>query len=408
MRFPEFEGEWEETTLGNSSQSLDYGMNATAISFDGENKYIRITDIDDNSSKYNSHSPVSPKGKLTSKFLVEENDILFARTGASTGKTYLYDIGDGKLYFAGFLIRAKINNSNNSYFIFSQTKTKAYKKWVKLMSMRSGQPGINSQEYAGFKFKTTSKEEQNKIAAFLLLIDQRINTQIKIIEGLESLSKTLKDRLFSQEIKYPEFKKEWKKYKVTDLLEFFSTNSLAWEQLSYKPGNYYNLHYGLIHQGAPTLIDMTEYTLPSIKEKSNPYKYTLCKDGDIIFADASEDTNDVAKAVEFVNCNEKNIVCGLHTIHGRDKLSLTITSFKGYLFTSKSFRNQIRNLAQGTKVFSISPKTFNECFVDIPSKEEQSKISNMLSLIDKKINVEKLLLSHYEFQKKYLLQQMFI
>ena len=91
LRFTGFEDNWEEMTLGTCSNSLDYGMNASACEFDGLNKYIRITDIDESSSRYKSESPVSPTGELVDKYLVEENDILFARTGASTGKTYLYN-----------------------------------------------------------------------------------------------------------------------------------------------------------------------------------------------------------------------------------------------------------------------------------------------------------------------------
>ena len=89
------------------------------------------------------------------------------------------------------------------------------------------------------------------------------------------------------------------------------------------------------------------------------YARRLCKDGDVAFADASEDTNDVAKVVEFFNCNNKKIVCGLHAIHGRDKLNITVKGFKGYAFSSFSFRNQIKQLAQGTKVYSVSQKNFN-------------------------------------------------
>ena len=81
LRFKEFKNEW----------------NSAATEFDGTNKYIRITDIDEKTSLY-SDTPVSPLGILDDKFLVKENDILFARTGASTGKSYLYNKTDGKLY----------------------------------------------------------------------------------------------------------------------------------------------------------------------------------------------------------------------------------------------------------------------------------------------------------------------
>ena len=258
------------------------------------------------------------------------------------------------------------------------------------------------------KLNLPSKSEQNRIASFLAKVDVRIQTQIKIIEELETLIKSIRDKIFTKEIRFYEFKEKCEKYRVSDLLDFFSTNSLSWEHLEYKTGNLYNLHYGLIHQGAPIHIDATNYSLPTIKAELVPRNYTLCKEGDIIFADASEDTDDVAKAVEFVNCANKTIISGLHTIHGRDKLNLTIKGFKAYAFMSASFRYQIRQLAQGTKVFSVSPKTFSECFIEIPSKKEQSKITDLLSKINQKIDTQKELLRQYEKQKKYLLTNLFI
>ncbi len=161
-------------------------MNAAAKSFDGNNKYIRITDIDEVSSQYRYDDVVSPDGELEDSYLVKDNDILLARTGASTGKSYLYRNSDGKLYFAGFLIRANIYK-HNSYFVFSQLHTHRYRKWISVMSARSGQPGINSQEYASFSIYTTSLQEEGKMATFLKLLDERIATQNKIIEKYESL-----------------------------------------------------------------------------------------------------------------------------------------------------------------------------------------------------------------------------
>lgn len=103
--------------------------------------------------------------------MVEEKNILFARTGASVGKTYLYDKNDGKVYFAGFLIRVNVNKENNAKFIFRQTQTEEYRKSIEIMSMRSGQPGVNSQEYSTFQVKVSCLEEQDKIANFLSKID---------------------------------------------------------------------------------------------------------------------------------------------------------------------------------------------------------------------------------------------
>ena len=192
LRFPEFEGEWEKCKLGDIATGFDYGMNAPAKVFDGVNKYIRITDIDEASSTYNDSDIVSPDGTLTDTYLVNERDILLARTGASTGKSYLYKKTDGKLYFAGFLIRANVPE-HNPYFVFSQLHTHRYWKWVSIMSARSGQPGINSQEYSSFPIYTTSIQEERKISKLLSLLDERIATQSKLIEKLESLIKGIVD-----------------------------------------------------------------------------------------------------------------------------------------------------------------------------------------------------------------------
>ena len=186
-------------------------------------------------------------------------------------------------------------------------------------------------------------------------------------------------------MRFPEFTEEWKRYKVSELLDFYSTYSLCWEKLEYETNTVQNLHYGLIHVGLPTMVDLNKDKLPNIKEAHMPKNFELCREGDIAFADASEDTNEVAKAVEFYNLDEKDVVCGLHTIHGRDNADRTVIGFKGYAFSSDAFHHQIRRIAQGTKVFSISTKNFSECYMGIPSKEEQTKIATLLRLIDDRI-----------------------
>ena len=186
-------------------------------------------------------------------------------------------------------------------------------------------------------------------------------------------------------LRFPEFQGEWEKCKVSDVLNFYSTNSLSWDQLEYGTDNMLNLHYGLIHVGLPTMVDLSKDILPAIKKENEPKNFELCKEGDIAFADASEDTNEVAKAIEFYTLEDKVVVCGLHTIHGRDKSNKTVVGYKGYAFSSTAFHHQIRRIAQGTKIYSISAKNFDECYIGIPSKEEQTKIAKLLRLIDERI-----------------------
>ena len=189
-------------------------------------------------------------------------------------------------------------------------------------------------------------------------------------------------------LRFPEFQGEWEKCKVSDLLDFYSTNSLSWDKLEYGTDAIQNLHYGLIHVGLPTMIDLCKDKLPNITNGNTPKNYELCQEGDIAFADASEDTNEVAKAVEFYKLNGKDVICGLHTIHGRDNQQKTVVGYKGYAFSSTAFHHQIRRIAQGTKIYSINSKNFSECYIGIPSKEEQKKIATLLRLIDERISTQ--------------------
>ena len=197
-------------------------------------------------------------------------------------------------------------------------------------------------------------------------------------------------------LRFPKFSGEWEICKVSELLDFYSTNSLSWEQLEYGEKAMMNLHYGLIHVGLPTMVDLRRDKLPNVKEGNMPKNFELCKEGDVAFADASEDTNEVAKVIELFNLDNKDIVCGLHTIHGRDNKNKTVVGFKGYAFSSSAFHNQIRRIAQGTKIYSISTKNFSECYVGIPSKAEQTKIATLLRLIDERIATQNKIIEKYE------------
>ena len=338
-------------------------MNVAAITYDGENKYIRITDIDEQSSQYISDSPVSPAGQLLDKYIVEENDILFARTGASTGKTYLYKKKDGKLYFAGFLIRAKIKTECNSTFIFAQTKTVRYYKWVRFMSIRSGQPGINSQEYASYRFLIPQKEEQDKIAKFLSLLDSRIEAQIKIIEDLKKLKSSLLDLLFQNNSK-------WSTYCISDVLTI---------------GN--GRDYKHLKEGNIPVYGTGGYML-----SVNDYLYegeSVCigRKGTIdmpMFLTGKFWTVDTL----FYTYNFRNI----------------LPRFCYYLFTTINWSRY--NEASG--VPSLSKTTIEKIKVSVPSLNEQERICSILDSVNIKINIEISILAKFKTQKSYLLRQMFI
>ncbi|MBZ2159211.1 restriction endonuclease subunit S [Streptococcus australis] len=198
IRLDGFEGEWEKVKLKDVTESIEYGLNASAKEFDGENKYIRITDIDDVSRKFKEDSITSPDINVSEcdNYLLCEKDILFARTGASVGKTYLYDIKDGKVYFAGFLIRARIKERFDSKFIFQNTLSDRFTRYVKVTSQRSGQPGVNGKEYGEYELYFPKDEEQRAIGSYFSNLDNLINSHQEKISQLETLKKKLLQDMF--------------------------------------------------------------------------------------------------------------------------------------------------------------------------------------------------------------------
>ena len=181
---------WEQRKLGEVAIGFDYVLNAAATDYDGKNKYVRITDIDDETHLFNADGLTSPDTDLSNaeNYKLSEGDVLFARTGASVGKTYKYTVSDGDVYFAGFLIRAKVKPEYDAEFVFQNTLTDNYDKFIRITSQRSGQPGVNAQEYQSFEIMAPKYEEQRRIGRFfrnldnLITLHQRINK--KNIGGL--------------------------------------------------------------------------------------------------------------------------------------------------------------------------------------------------------------------------------
>ena len=185
IRFAGFTDPWEQRKLGEVASGFEYGLNAAASDFDGEKKYLRITDIDDQTREFRTDDLSSPdiNNPIDDRYLLKEGDILFARTGASVGKTYLYKASDGKTYYAGFLIRAHVSDEADAGFIFQSTLTERYKQFVLLTSQRSGQPGINAQEYSDLLLPLPSLMEQRRIGAFFDHLDSLITLHQRKYDG---------------------------------------------------------------------------------------------------------------------------------------------------------------------------------------------------------------------------------
>lgn len=201
IRFEGFTEPWEQRKLSEMCGTFEYGLNAAAKKFDGKNKYIRITDIDDTSREFLLSDLSSPDICLDgmSKYLLSRGDIVFARTGASVGKTYIYRENDGIVYFAGFLIRTKVNQDNEAEFVFQSTLLPSYEKYIRITSQRSGQPGVNAQEYGEYDLFAPSKEEQKIIGQFLRGIDNLITLHQRKYEKLLDCKKAFLAKMFGGE-----------------------------------------------------------------------------------------------------------------------------------------------------------------------------------------------------------------
>ena len=393
LRFPEFTEEWEKCKFGEIATGFDYGMNAAAKPYDGQNKYIRITDIDETSSTYNNEDVVSPDGTLSENYMVNERDILLARTGASTGKSYLYRKSDGKLYFAGFLIRANVAE-HNPYFVFSQLHTHRYWRWVSIMSARSGQPGINSQEYASFPIFTTTLIEENKISTLLSLIDERIATQNKIIEKYESLIQAMCDTLIGK--------------KTQQVMLSFNDFGESYSGLSGKSAEDFGegspyITYMNVYQNQ--IIDITDIGLVKINKTE---QQSLVQYGDILFTLSSETPEEVGMGAVYLGETYPlylNSFC--FGIHITDE-SKIFPPFLAYYVSSESFRKAVFPLAQGSTRFNLQKGDFLKKVFPFPAIEQQRKIYSILKTYSDKLNIEKQMIKLLCCQKQYLLRQLFI
>ena len=378
-------------------------MNAAAKNYDGVNKYIRITDIDEASSTYTDKDIVSPDGVLTDNYLVNNRDILLARTGASTGKSYLYKKSDGKLYYAGFLIRANVT-THDPYFVFSQLHTHRYWRWVSIMSARSGQPGINSQEYSSFPIFTTSIDEENKIAKLLSLIDERIATQNKIIEDLKKLKVAIIEKMFcspNQEqpmCRIKGFNQPLTTYKLGSFCSrIFTKNKDAKCSLVLTIA----AQYGLVNQ---------ESFFNKSVASENLTGYYLLQKGEFAY-NRSYSTGYDWGAVKRLDNYDKGVLSTLYICFKINE-PIVDSDYLAYYFESSKWHRGLSNIAgEGARnhgLLNVSVTDYFNTQHRFPPIEEQKTIAKMLNSITEKESEAVKLGECYQKQKQYILRQMFI
>lgn len=396
LRFPEFTDDWEQRKLSEMCGTFEYGLNAAAKEFDGKNKYIRITDIDDASREFLLSDLSSPDICLDgmSKYLLSSGDIVFARTGASVGKTYIYRENDGIVYFAGFLIRAKVNKDNDAEFVFQSTLSPSYEKYIRITSQRSGQPGVNAQEYGEYDLFVPSKEEQQRIGQFLRGIDNLITLHQRKLEKLKELRKGVMQKLFSQEVRFKaddgsEFP-EWEKKPFGDVVSEFKVKTKVEDEdtlLSCAINGMFLNSELFGHQRGHSNIG-----------------YLKIKKGTLILSAQNLHLGNANVNLRF----EHGIISPAYKTYDIVGCSAEYMSqWVKWDMTKQFFYNATTVGASECRRNVDWNMLYSQLFA-VPCLAEQQKIADCLSSLDEVIEKQKATLAAWEELKKGLLQQMFV
>ena len=243
-------------------------------------------------------------------------------------------------------------------------------------SGKSGVPGVNRNDlHVESVSLPTSPFEQRAIAAALGDVDSLLDGLDQHITKKRNVKQAAMQRLLTGQTRLPGFDTEWDVQQLGDHVDFLrnGVNSRA-ELFPEGPVRY--LHYGDIHACEDTYLSAALLPcLPDIKAAS----LDRLQDGDLIFADASEDIAGVGKSVEVTEVGSTEVVSGLHTIAARFDKEVLADRFKGFLQFCPLFVTQLRRLASGTKVYATNRAHIAGIEMPLPPVREQAAITTVLS-----------------------------
>ena len=394
LRFPEFEGEWRSHLL-TEFMSFKNGMNPDAKRFGNGIKFISVMDILNNQFIYYDNIRVSVEvidGDLET-YGVNYGDILFQRSSET-----LEDVGQANVYldskpavFGGFVIRGKSKGNYNPLFFRYLLASPTARKRIIIKGAGAQHFNIGQDGLSKVRIDIPRKQEQEKIAKLLSLIDDRIATQNKIIEKLQSLIKGLPHRIAKLGLQNT----SWEKTLLANVLT--ERKELNTE-----------LHSVFSVSVSEGVINQIEYLGRSFAAKDTS-NYHVAHYGDIIYTKSP--TGDFPYGIIKQSHIESNVaISPLYGVY--IPISFEIGVYLHYYFMSAvSANNYLYSLVQkGAKnTINISNQRFLENRVPVPII--RSKIRNSakaLIAIQKKLSLEKKTLASLIAQKNHLLQQMFI
>jgi type I restriction enzyme S subunit len=350
-----------------------YGINAAAVPYDDSlPTYLRITDINGD-GRFVPDPRVSVRHSSAGNYFLEKGDLVFARTGASVGKSYLYDPCDGPLVFAGFLIRIKPNSSLlDSAFLAYFVQSKVYWDWVSMMSVRSGQPGINGQEYGSLVLPVPNPAEQRAIAAVLSDIDGLIRSLDKLIAKKRAIKQAAMQELLTGKNRLPGFEREWNNMTLRQLCEVVSGGTPSTVIKSYWDGTIPWCTPTDITANGDKYLRGTGRCITNEGLKNSGAN--LLPAGSILLCTRAT-IGEMKIAMESVCTNQgfKSLICN----------SDACNEFVYYkLMTIKS---RLVEKGAGSTFLEVSKKDIANLVLNVPDVEEQRAIATVLSDMDAEI-----------------------
>ena len=372
LRFPEFQGEWEEHYL---SDYLDFknGLNPKPDKFGRGIKFISVMDILNNTVITNDCIRVSVdvSEEELHNFCVGNGDMLFQRSSET-----LEDVGRANVYmddkpavFGGFVIRGKKKAEYNPlFFRYLLASPFARRKIIPMgagaQHFNIGQEGLNR-----VKLHFASLDEQKKIATFLSLLDERIATQNKIIDKLQSLIKGIRNDVFGKLRKNIGFNAV-----VGDVLDYEQPQSYIVEDTEYT------------NEGTPVLTANKAFVLGYTLETDGIYDNGDC----IIFDDFTLD----CKYVDFP-FKVKSSAIKILTAKNKELLRYTFEFLKYLDLSTEEHKRHYIAETQNQEII-------------LPTDQMVKTIAHIFSTLSLRMETAVKQRNVFEKQKQYLLRQMFI
>lgn len=385
LRFPEFWEEWKDTRLRDLCKFLSGGTPSIDNNeyWEGDIPFVSaIAMHDTHIEKTPLH--LTEKGVSNGSKQLKAGNLLLLVRGSMLWNKIPICYNDVDVAFNQDVKGIIPNNNTTSLFLLNWVLSHENRIKYMVTGTGIGAGKLDSEDLLALNVKLPSLTEQKKIEMFLSLIDERITTQIRIIEDLKSLSDVICERLYT-----PSEKESWQTYKFTDL---FSISNERNSKLQYTNVLSASQEYGM--------IERNELNIDIKFEASSITNYKIVRPNQYVIHLRSFQGG--------FAYSEKTGVCSpAYTILvPNEKLS---TAFLKYYFTSKKFIDSLRIVTYGIRDGrSISVEEFLQLKVTIPDIARQQHIVQVMQLWEENIRTEEEYLSKLQQQKKYLLSSMFI